>query len=205
MSRRVEFLGSRLALPLKTLLNTPTDLARLRRSTITFNHLHVRLQMNRTGQAHSAPEEPSRSSSAVAVTVQDLMKNEEVVQGGHHMHYSMLAEAIASLPPIPQNLSALALFHQLPILYQQHYHHMLQSRILPRLQESLRLQSTANFAEKPLQLQQPLVSHFFLIQSRLDVKNGILLFDFSLVYRVRINIFYCSCWCVKISKSSDYF
>ncbi|KAL5244081.1 hypothetical protein ACI65C_011491 [Semiaphis heraclei] len=99
--------------------------------------------MNRGGQPHS-PEQPSRTAAAV-----DSMKNEEPTIPSHHQQRNMLAEAIASLPPVPQNLSAIALFHQLPILYQQHYQHMLQSRILPYLQESLRLQSSVNYVDKP--------------------------------------------------------
>ncbi|XP_050542808.1 forkhead box protein C1-A-like [Daktulosphaira vitifoliae] len=80
------------------------------------------------------------------------MKTEEMIQ--NQQQRNMLAEAIASLPQVPQNLSALALFHQLPILYQQHYQHMLQSRILPYLQESLRLQSAVNYLDTKPQLPQ---------------------------------------------------
>jgi len=108
------------------------------------------LQMNRGGQPRS-PEPPSRTAAASV----DAMKNEEPTIQSSHQQRNMLAEAIASLPPVPQNLSAIALFHQLPILYQQHYQHMLQSRILPYLQESLRLQSSVTFADKP---QMPTVS-----------------------------------------------
>jgi hypothetical protein len=100
----------------------------------------MRLQMNR-GSRPGPPEESNCTTASVN------MKNEETLQS--HQQRNMLAEAIASLPPVPQNLSAIALFHQLPILYQQHYQHMLQSRILPYLQESLRLQSTANIIDKP--------------------------------------------------------
>ncbi|XP_060861762.1 forkhead transcription factor fkh-6-like [Metopolophium dirhodum] len=110
--------------------------------------------MNRGAQPHS-PEQPSRTAAAV-----DSMKNEEPTIPSHHQQRNMLAEAIASLPPVPQNLSAIALFHQLPILYQQHYQHMLQSRILPYLQESLRLQSSVNFADKPQTPTVPAISLF---------------------------------------------
>jgi len=110
--------------------------------------------MNRGGQPHS-PEQPSRTAAVV-----DSMKNEEPTIPSHHQQRNMLAEAIASLPPVPQNLSAIALFHQLPILYQQHYQHMLQSRILPYLQESLRLQSSVNFVDKP---QMPTVIFYIVI------------------------------------------
>ncbi|XP_060850007.1 forkhead box protein D5-C-like [Rhopalosiphum padi] len=110
--------------------------------------------MNRGGQPHS-PEQPSRTAAAV-----DSMKNEEPTIPSHHQQRNMLAEAIASLPPVPQNLSAIALFHQLPILYQQHYQHMLHSRILPYLQESLRLQSSVNFADKPQMPTVPAISLF---------------------------------------------
>lgn len=124
--------------------------------------------MNRTSQVHSAAEEQdcamkndeaavaAAAAAAAAATVAAAAAAATSQSGGHHQQRNMLAEAIASLPPVPQNLSAIALFHQLPILYQQHYQHMLQSRILPYLQESLRLQGTANFVDKP-QLQ-PAVS-----------------------------------------------
>lgn len=116
-------------------------------------------QMNRGGRPHSPEEQPSR-------TVVDPvdMKNEESLQS--HQQRNMLAEAIASLPPVPQNLSAIALFHQLPILYQQHYQHMLQSRILPYLQESLRLQNTVNFADKPQVMPSVSVSNMCRITTR---------------------------------------
>lgn len=96
--------------------------------------------MNRGGQPQS-PEDPSHTTAVD-------MKNEETSMQSHQQR-NMLAEAIASLPPVPQNLSAITLFYQLPILYRQHYQHMLQSRILPYLQESLRLQSNVNFIDKP--------------------------------------------------------
>lgn len=113
------------------------------------------VSMNRGAQPHS-PEQPSRTAAAV----DSIMKNEEPTIPSHHQQRNMLAEAIASLPPVPQNLSAIALFHQLPILYQQHYQHMLQSRILPYLQESLRLQSSVNFADKPQMPTVPAISLF---------------------------------------------
>lgn len=103
------------------------------------------VQMNRGGRPRS-PEEPSRA--AIARPENNVMKNEETMQS-HHQQQNMLAEAIASLPLVPQNMSAITLFHQLPILYQQHYQHTLQSHILPFLQESLRLQSAVNFLDKP--------------------------------------------------------
>lgn len=106
--------------------------------------------MNRGGHPRS-PEEPSRA--ATARTENNAMKNEETMQSHHHHHHhqqqNMLAEAIASLPLVPQNVAAITLFHQLPILYQQHFQHMWQSRILPNLQEFQRLQNTFNFVDKP--------------------------------------------------------
>ncbi|XP_050422116.1 forkhead box protein E3-like isoform X2 [Adelges cooleyi] len=103
--------------------------------------------MNRGGQAHTSEEQSAETSE---------MKTEETVES--QQQRNMLAEAIASLPPVPQNLSAIALFHQLPILYQQHYQHMLQSRILPYLQESLRLQNAVNYVDnnKPQLPQMPI-------------------------------------------------
>lgn len=101
--------------------------------------------MNRGGQAGCSPEGPRHTASGGVV---DMKNDDTALQSLHHQQRTLLAEAIASLPPVPQNLSAIALFHQLPILYQQHYQHMLQSRILPFLQESLRTQSSANFMDK---------------------------------------------------------
>lgn len=109
--------------------------------------------MNRGDHQLLSAEEPSRTETAPTPAAVDMKNEETTAVQGHLQQGNMLAEAIASLPPVPQNLSAIALFHQLPILYQQHYQHMLQSRILPYLQESLRLQSSAqNFVDKPSQL-----------------------------------------------------
>lgn len=96
--------------------------------------------MNREGRPRS-PEEPS--SAATARAENNAMKNEETMQS-YHQQQNMLAEAIALLPQVSQNVSAITLFHQLPILYQQHYQHMFQY-----LQESLRLQNAVNFLDKP--------------------------------------------------------